>query len=215
MKKLVMKYYNTPLMVEIDYFRDNLKEINFILDLIIFAKQNYNQKSIDVYIDEAKVFYKYNITLDIPFEENLENNDIFFLYDEDTYTNREKKFFYYISFTQNISFDEISFICSISNKDSRKDYPNLEKNDCNAFSEPDSKNSFILVILDKYSYYDNIYNTITIIKKKEQFSNDMKFSIIKKYIEDKETSLGVHRIKIDNSYPLIFEFKLYFEIFRL
>ena len=89
---------------------------------------------------------------------------------------QKKHCIYYIYFTQNITFNSINFLCSISTKDSSKEFPNLEQKDCNVFQDPDSNNSFFLVILDKYSNYENIYNNI-IITKKRQFSNTLTFNI--------------------------------------
>jgi len=205
---------NTPFIVEIDYSEENWIETNFYLDFIIFAKQIDNQKSIDVYIDQAKILYKYNISLDIPFEGIFKiYDDFFFLYD--AYTDiKLKKFFYYIYFTQNISLDEINLLCSISTEDSIREYPDLEKNDCNIFQDPDSNNSFILVILENYTRHNSIYNTIT-IQKKNNFSNIINFTIIKKYFESENISYGVHKKIIDNSFPLLFEFDFKNEIFRL
>ena len=75
--------------------------------------------------------------MDIPLEYNFEiYDDQFFLYDADI--DPKKQFIYYIYFNQNITFDSINFLCSISTKDSSKEFPNLEQKDCNVFQDPDS-----------------------------------------------------------------------------
>ena len=198
---------NNPYKIEIDYSKDVFYDPLISYDFLIFAKQLNYQKSFDIYITTINKIFKNDI-LDGSFEKTLAPyNDIIFLYDI------EKRSYsgpiYYIYFDQDILDDSFTLICSTSQKDSREEYPDLNKNDCYILREPGSSNSFLLI--PKISYFT--YMTIT-IEKKKLYSNNIKFNLIKKYKDSKIRS-GLTSKKVENSFPLLLSTYSQNKIFRV
>ena len=203
---------NTSFMIDIDYSQDEWEDPLIMYDIMIFAKQVNYQKRIDIIFGDANLLVKYDIDLEKPIEVSLEpNSELVFLYDENREFGRES--YYYIYFDQNIQLDEINFMCASTLKDSREDYPNLNKNYCTIIREPDSLNSFILYRPSQY--YFSPYATIT-IKKKIKFTNKINFTFIKKnYINNNFVS-GINNITVKNYFPIIYNVytSSFFQLFR-